>query len=576
MIVYGDIPLAARLVDYVDCFARRLKHASTSIDELRVRLVLAGQLQQASEDAGLDCAGLCSALTFAAAQDFIASNRSSSSDQGQRLLTLLKEIRQIAARADVALTIKTPEGFAWYALYPEAYAQAADGWAASSFNSGRVLVIGIRSIGTTLAAMVAAVLARRGITVASLTVRPYGHPFRRSTALPSDLPVAEHVLIVDEGPGQSGSSMASVAEALATRGFNPERLTFFPGHEHGPGPQATSSARRWWSTVPLHCVPVECVQIESRPLGQALIQSAEQMLAEPLHNRLADLGAGRWLTEANHPADSVMASAPYLEQPKLLARGRSGRGVLFKFTGFTLAHQQIRGALQTGAERQFAKLSELADRNFTVCPLALAHGWLAIPWLEGKRLVPSDADEPMLERLGSYIRTAAGAPLEPSENESAFERASDMLICNTRALLGDQAAERAHGLVGYLARSNDRLDVPSYGDGRLAPHEWIRSDTGVLKLDAAGHQHDHTAVGRQPIWWDIAGAGIEWKLEKSQLAKYVGFHDIGAETFYRAVYACFRAGIAHMGASIAHETRARRAYENAMHFYRQALMRELK
>src|SRR5215217_4658376 len=74
---------------------------------------------------------------------------------------------------DGAMTLRTneAEGYAFYALYPESYLEAAR----RSGLGPRTAVIGIRSIGTGLAALVAAVLR----TPLPVTVRPVGHPYRR-------------------------------------------------------------------------------------------------------------------------------------------------------------------------------------------------------------------------------------------------------------------------------------------------------------------------------------------------------------------------------------------------------------
>ena len=84
----------------------------------------------------------------------------------------------------------------------------------------RIVVIGLRSIGTALAATVAGALAH---PVAAITVRPHGHPFEREIAVTDEFatvlaePTARYV-VVDEGPGLSGSSVAAairLAEAHA-------------------------------------------------------------------------------------------------------------------------------------------------------------------------------------------------------------------------------------------------------------------------------------------------------------------------------------------------------------------------
>src|SRR5699024_7017902 len=69
-----------------------------------------------------------------------------------------------------SVTCRQPEGYTFYALYPEAYAEAARSLPAASHA-----VIGLRSIGTGLAAMVAS----RTTAPVTATLRPHGHPFRR-------------------------------------------------------------------------------------------------------------------------------------------------------------------------------------------------------------------------------------------------------------------------------------------------------------------------------------------------------------------------------------------------------------
>ena len=108
----------------------------------------------------------------------------------------------------------------------------------------------------------------------------------------------------------------------------------------------------------------------------------------------------------------------------------------------------------------------------------------------------------LLQRLAVYIAAAAGPCLSAAEREAAFARLSRLLQANTEALLGMEAA-------GVVVRASDRLartiterELPSYGDGRLAPHEWIETDRHTFKLDAAGHHSDHSAIGAQPIWWE--------------------------------------------------------------------------
>ena len=85
--------------------------------------------------------------------------------------------------------LRVPEGFAFYALFPEAYAEAARRLALS----GPPRVIGIRSIGTSLGAIAAAALG----APPPVTVRPFGDPFARKIAVD---PALEAELLAGERP----------------------------------------------------------------------------------------------------------------------------------------------------------------------------------------------------------------------------------------------------------------------------------------------------------------------------------------------------------------------------------------
>ncbi|CAA9380711.1 MAG: hypothetical protein AVDCRST_MAG64-626, partial [uncultured Phycisphaerae bacterium] len=119
-------------------------------------------------------------------------------------------------------------------------------------------------------------------------------------------------------------------------------------------------------------------------------------------------------------------------------------------------------------------------------------------------------------------------------------------------------------------------DVPAYGDGRLAPHEWLRTSDGrLLKTDCVGHDADHTLVGRQPVAWDVAGAMVEWGLDESSARPLLdGFRAAGgrvaplpALSIYVAAYAAFRVGMCSMCAAMcghdpAEQARLRTAEES--------------
>ena len=140
----------------------------------------------------------------------------------------------------------------FYGMRPESYAEAGRRWAQR--NPGPFMCVGIRSIGTSLAASVA-VGAGVNRCAGLLSLRPSGHPFRRIVRADRLLRqqveqhAGAHFAVVDEGPGLSGSTFASVGEWLADCGVPLSRIHFFPSHAGRPGKNAPEEVRRIWAAV---------------------------------------------------------------------------------------------------------------------------------------------------------------------------------------------------------------------------------------------------------------------------------------------------------------------------------------
>jgi len=75
------------------------------------------------------------------------------------------------------LAVPIPEGFCYYALHPLDYIDLLN---ENPLSAPAAAVVGIRSIGATLSAVVRAWFELRGIPADRITVRPSGHPFDRS------------------------------------------------------------------------------------------------------------------------------------------------------------------------------------------------------------------------------------------------------------------------------------------------------------------------------------------------------------------------------------------------------------
>lgn len=551
MIVYGDpsyeIPAAALLgrvrqwagragghvQDGTDSSARDgysgvvPQYGSADERDARRRLLIeAGQLEQALADRlGNDpLMQRVMTVTDLAANAFLGY---------ADLEPIQKALAEIELPPDLTVRVKEPEGFAFYALYPEQYAEAARRWIHDHADSGAkcAAVIGIRSIGTSLSAMVARVLVKAGWSVRRLTVRPMGHPYARRAEISREaVRGAGFGLVVDEGPGLSGSSMAAAAQALVEAGIDRPKIFFFPGHGSGPGHAGNNDVRRWWADTPRYVVGLNEMTWNGRSLTEELAYRSGPFV------RVTDLSGGMWRRAVYASEDEWPAAFPAFERPKYRVVRCDGSSVLWKFEGLTGGVEAARG-----------RLASLAKRGWTEVPLDSAYGFVARPWVDGTPLSPQCRDAAALDHVGRYILDAADSALSISEQHTALERLREMLYWNAWESLGEAAAERTL----RWNRSVPARRRPAYGDGRMGPEEWIRwTDGRLIKVDCTGHSSDHTAVGRQPLVWDLAGAMVEWRLDQETARPLLNaFVDAGGEppasetlAFYRAAYAAFRLG----------------------------------
>jgi hypothetical protein len=580
MLVYGDpsrevclADMVGKLRDSLACLRDSARaNALEMTDCLRGVLITAGELEQAIADAPAGSwpsggeAALESAvrLTDAAAHAFLALTRVAASSgmvRGQAIAAvaqILSALESFGEPKDAPLQVKVPEGFAFYALYPEQYVQVAAQWLRDNppGQNARVLVVGVRSIGTSLSAVVAAVLRAGGWDVRRLTVRPEGHPFDRKVDIPAELVTgADRALIVDEGPGLSGSSMACCAESLARGGVDRKFISFFPGHDRMPGAATSPGTRKWWDTTRRYVVPIHALRWGGQSLKEVLARATANLRQTPVV-RTEDLSGGLWRSIVFSEESQWPAVCGTFERMKVRVVLHDGSSVLWKFAGLDDARESV-------------QQEKLARAGWTTPVLDQVLGFVASPWIDGRRLMRQDADDEMLMRIGRYIRAATHSPLAGTQRRICFQRLCDMACCNAGESLGPSAARRAREIADAVEASMESSDLPAYGDGRMAPHEWaLAGDGSIVKTDCGGHDTDHTIVGPQPAAWDLAGAAVEWGLDRRQTAALtVGF---GAKledpvlTFYELAYAAFRTGQCSMCAQMSEsDPRERERLERA-------------
>ncbi|PSC06836.1 hypothetical protein SLNSH_00135 [Alsobacter soli] len=517
MLVYGDVVRrvepAAEWAAVGRSWARALRSQPglARHSALVQAFIAAAELAQGVADAeaeasGFDQPGPATAVIMdrlrAMADQVLASWRS-----GFGLLSAAEEAWPALPSESVPpeIACKRGEGYAYYALYPEAYGIAAEPL------SGEIepRVIGLRSIGTGLAAMAAAGAG----APTPLTLRPQGHPFGRVVApgpacrerLPVDADAT--YAIVDEGPGLSGSSFAGAARWLEEQGVPRARIRILPSHPGEPGPQAPEERRAWWREAPKHLVTFEDLALRAPREEHRLCRWVEDVVG-PLETPMEDISGGRW-REALPPGEWPAVNA-WQERLKYRFRAR-GQTWMAKFSGLD--------ALGAAA---LPRARALSEAGFSPEPAGWAHGFLVERWHGGARPLSLDEtrNRAFQDRVAAYLGFRAAS--FPAERPGAsLHELARMLEANAVEAFGPEARSAVESYRRGAMESSHRGALalerhvrPVVTDNRLHAHEWIMPQAGVaLKTDALDHAFAHDLVGCQDIAWDVAGAVVEFDLD---------------------------------------------------------------
>lgn len=457
---------SSRLLGKVNRSLQNLFDSPHSATHCTSALLQCGGFEAALDDADSPCARRVAVLTDAVADHFCCGN--------------LDEVRQAAAGLDHLTLPKTvvtssPEGFSYYAVHPADYANVAIAMA----RQQPVAVVGIRNIGATLSAVVAAALRHSGHPAARITVRPTGHAYDRVTQF--NPKQAEWVqvqqensaifLVVDEGPGRSGSTFLSVGEALLANDVPAQRIILMGSREPDLNSLCGRDAAARWNRF-------RFLAANSR--------------AGLRFGDCAYLGGGEWRNILLPTNVEWPACWPQMERLKFLSPDRTQ---FFKFEG-----------LGSFGEAAMQRAYSAAHEGFGCAVQDAGDGFASYTVQKGEPLTARDVSESLLERVAAYcaFRLAEFGVSHVSDGSLA-----DMVRSNI--------AEEFHidwnGDAELLQSAH-----PAITDGRLLPHEWIRTRQDVLlKTDATSHGDDHFFPGPCDIAWDLAGAAVEWNLSSEAI-----------------------------------------------------------
>lgn len=457
-------------------------------------VVRLGEFEQAVLDATHPTADGWSALAaafrralVAAAGEFLEAGNHTA--RAEPLRRALAEVEAVAAQFPPRLRVRPPEGYAHYALDPGAYARAAAKYRVDvgAAHAARAVVIGVRSIGTSLSAVVAAAVG----SSTAVTVRPRGPSGGRQvladgalvTRLLTWLGAGGDVLVVDEGPGATGETFAAVASWLRGLGVDERRIVLFPSRGWGM-PLAPPDRVAWFERARKY---------PPSPGDERPTRIAEGFGLGPLD----DLCAGRWRSVV--PGAATFPASPTHERLKYRATAPAGDSVVIRYAGLG----------RWGAD-VLERARRLADRGIGPEPIGSREGFLVLRWVAGTPLAPqAECDSTLVHALGDYLATRStelrtGREVDPAPIIEA-------LRVNATEALG-AAAPGLRAALRRLERLPAREAVTP--DARLQRREWLRTANRLVKVDAIDHGDGLRLPGPTDAAWDIAGAVVEFGLDR--------------------------------------------------------------
>jgi hypothetical protein len=424
-----------------------------------------------------------------------------------------------------------PEGFVYYGLYPETYIQAADIFL-SEIKPESVVIVGIRTIGTQLSALVAARMEKYRCKVDSFTVRTKGHPFSRYIEFSEQQKQrlskndSTWVIVVDEGPGLSGSTICGTLLKINECGVPRERTVVFPSWIPDGKLFISAIARSIWGDYKKYLGSFDEMWIRNGRL--------EKQFDKRIYR---EISCGMWRSYLMRNEDSFPAVHPNHERRKfILCNNEQESFSIAKFAGLGRYGEIVanRGCL-------------LALTGLTPAIHKFTDGFIEMDFIEGGLVVPGEPDNKLLETVARYCTfLKVNCAAEPTTTYSSI---MEMIRVNVGEGLGSQWLGKVDILEKLYSSSiyEDRVvDI----DGRMFPHKWVKTASGYVKIDHLEHHADEFFHGPQNIAWDLAGFSVEFELSQKKrdilVQLYIQYSNdysiIEVLPFFIIAYLSFRLG----------------------------------
>jgi hydroxymethylpyrimidine pyrophosphatase-like HAD family hydrolase len=351
-----------------------------------------------------------------------------------------------------------------------------------------LLVVGLRTAGSYLAPLCAAVLETEGYaTVESMTLRPSQGPAPWERAVLQRCARAGYRALLLDDPPFSGDTLAQAVAGLRQLGFSREQMVaLFPVH-----PQ-----RRQWAT---HQESVSLAQLTLLTLEPErwhkihLLESAavERRLAEYFHHR----GYVRSQIVASAAADALNAQlTASIEENRHNRLKRVYAVQLETADGKCETRHVLAKSVGWGYLSYHAFLSGSRLAGLVPPLLGLRDGLLFLEWIPQPATLPATGAERerWITTLGSYVaaRTCSlRLPNDPTaclgvqKQHDGFELLNQVLgrAYGGSALRGLMGSRLRRRLAGHLC------PVPTFIDAKMRPAEWRTHAGALLKTDFEHH-----------------------------------------------------------------------------------------
>jgi hypothetical protein len=336
-------------------------------------------------------------------------------------------------------------------------------------------------------------------------------------------------LVVDEGPGLSGSTFLSVAEALEAAGVPVSQIILLCGHEPDVNALCAANAAERWKRYRSAAAGGE----PRRPAG------AETFI-----------GGGEWRKILVPQGSEWPESWTSMERVKYLSTGERPR--LFKFAG--LGHY---------GGPVFEREQAAAAAGFAPEPQGESAGFVSYSWLAARPMRPQDISRGVLDRMARYCAFRANAFKTEVADVTALQEMAEHNLQQLEIALPVKL----------------KFERPTLADGRMQPHEWLLTTSGeMFKTDSGSHGDDHFFPGPTDIAWDLAGAVVEWRMDAAQAGYFLeryslasGDHADGRVADFVTAYTVFRWAYCRMAAHTMHGTPEHSRLESAAAGYARML-----